>query len=451
MNADLYDKYNVPGPRYTSYPTVPYWEGTMDQALWSGLVKTAFGRHQDEGISVYIHLPYCESLCTYCGCNTRITVNHAVEGPYIDAVLKEWSMYLALFDSTPLIREVHLGGGTPTFFSPNELRRLMEGLMESSYRHPQFEFGFEGHPANTTHQHLQTLYDLGFTRVSFGIQDFGPKVQDAIHRFQSVEQVRDVTNFARSIGYKSVNYDLIYGLPFQKLESIRSTVDAVRELKPDRIAFYSYAHVPWIKPGQRKFTELDLPNGFEKRLLYETGRSLLEDAGYVEIGMDHFALPNDELYRSVQTHSLHRNFMGYTPASTHLLVGLGVSSIGDSWTGFAQNVKVVEEYLSLVSQGELPLFRGHALNEEDLIVRQHILNLMCRFHTSWATDGAYAEALDEGWARLEEMEQDGLIIRGQQSVTVTPAGRSFVRNICMAFDARLWRKQPSANLFSQTV
>ena len=332
----LISKYNVAAPRYTSYPTVPAWEQAPSQEQWKELVKASFKKtNSTNGISLYIHLPFCESLCTYCACNMRITVNHKVEEPYIKTVLNEWKLYLSLFDERPKIKELHLGGGTPTFFSPSNLRELISGILETAEVDNQPDFSFEGHPANTTAGHLQTLYNLGFRRVSFGIQDFDPLVQDVINRYQSYEQVESVVEQARRIGYTSVNFDLVYGLPLQKLETIIDTVAQVIRLKPDRIAFYSYAHVPWMRPGQRKFTEKDLPVDEEKRKLYETGLELFRHAGYEDVGLDHFALQSDPLYISMKEKQLHRNFMGYTDKYTELMISLGVSAISDTWNAFA--------------------------------------------------------------------------------------------------------------------
>lgn len=448
----LIKKYNVPGPRYTSYPTVPYWESSPTIDEWKREVKSTFlATNNDEGISLYIHLPFCESLCTYCGCNTRITVNHKVEQPYITAVMKEWALYLDLLETAPRIRELHLGGGTPTFFSPQHLKQLVKGITSSAVVCADASFSFEAHPNSTSRGHLQVLYDLGFRRVSIGVQDFDPKVQEIVNRIQSFETVKRVTEDARSIGYTSINFDLIYGLPLQTKQSIIDTVSKVNDLRPDRIAFYSYAHVPWIKPGQRRFTELDLPKDEEKRLLYETGRALLEENGYREIGMDHFALPSEELYKAMQEKRLHRNFMGYTPFATKLLIGLGVSSISDSWTAFAQNVKKVEEYYKIVGANQLPVFRGHLLTSEDLVLRRHILNTMCYGETSWQNEDLQCEALYAGLDRLCEMETDDLVRVEPYRLEVTGRGKAFVRNICMALDARMWRKEPEAALFSQTV
>jgi oxygen-independent coproporphyrinogen-3 oxidase len=318
MPNNLTEKYNVPAPRYTSYPTMPYWDTTkFNNTAWKNSVQWAFAEcNNEDGISIYIHLPFCEDLCTYCGCNTRITKNHGVEVPYIAALLKEWALYCKIMGGQPIVREIHLGGGTPTFFSAKNLQLLISGIFENAKVHPKAEFSFEGHPDNTTTEHLETLYDLGFRRVSLGIQDFDPKVQVIINRKQTFEQVQHVTLEARRIGYTSINYDLIYGLPLQTLNGLMDTMHMVAGLKPDRIAFYSYAHVPWVKPGQRKFTELDLPDPELKTKLHQVGRNLLKGYGYQEIGMDNFALPGDALLIAQAKGKLHRNFMGYTTQNT---------------------------------------------------------------------------------------------------------------------------------------
>ncbi|MBX3164524.1 MAG: oxygen-independent coproporphyrinogen III oxidase [Bacteroidetes bacterium] len=450
---NLISKYNVSSPRYTSYPTVPYWNVKPPaQEEWLSTVKTSFdeSNHKD-GISLYIHLPFCESLCTYCACNTRITINHKVEMPYIEAVLKEWAMYLAVFKDRPKIKEIHLGGGTPTFFSSENLKLLIEGILAPSHISSDAEFSFEAHPNNTTSSHLQSLYELGFRRVSFGIQDFDPKVQEIINRMQTYQQVQDSVKACRQIGYTSINFDLIYGLPLQTKNSVSDTIKQVKQLKPDRIAFYSYAHVPWVKPGQRKFTDADVPVDTEKRILYETGRDMLKEAGYEEIGMDHFSLKSDSLYKAALAKNLHRNFMGYTHNYTRLMIGLGVSSISDTWNGFMQNVKKVEEYEALIKKEEFPIFKGHILTEEDLILRKHILNIITRFQTSWADEKEQCHELYKALERLTEMEKDNLLSLEPYRLTVTTKGRAFLRNICMAFDARLWQNLPQSQIFSTSA
>ena len=446
----LIDKYNVPAPRYTSYPTVPYWDTEPPEVNgWIKSIQLSFSQtNKTDGISLYVHLPFCESLCTYCGCNTRITKNHQVEEPYINAVLAEWNLYCNILEEKPLIKEIHLGGGTPTFFSHQNLQKLLAGLLSKATIHTDAEFSFEAHPNNTTEEHLQTLYDLGFRRLSLGIQDFDRKVQFVINRVQSFEQVKLVTEQARKIGYTSINYDLIYGLPLQTQTGLVDTVNKVIELLPDRIAFYSYAHVPWAKPGQRRYTEEHLPSVEAKQKLYELGRKMFTQIGYEEIGMDHFALKSDSLYKAEQSGKLHRNFMGYTHHYTRLMVSLGVSSISDTWFAFAQNVKKVEDYLKLVNSGILPIFKGHVLTDEDLIIRKHILNLMCSGTTTWNDSSDVGDALLEGLERVQEMVKDGLAEITQNSLTVTPSGKRFLRNICMALDARLYANEPTKQLFS---
>ena len=452
--VSLFQKYNVPGPRYTSYPTVPYWEdSSFSYEKWLDSVRISFiESNSTQGISLYIHLPFCESLCTFCGCHKHITKRHEMENPYIQNVLKEWRLYLAVLPSRPRIKEIHLGGGTPTFFSPENLQYLIDQIFEGADRAEGFQFSFEGHPNNTTREHLQRLYDLGFTRVSYGVQDYSPEVQKAIHRIQPFANVERVTLQAREIGYSSISHDLVFGLPFQKEEDMRYTIDCTNRLRPDRISFYSYAHVPWVKgTGQRGFDENDLPTPDQKRHLYEIGKQQLLDNGYIEIGMDHFALPSDEMYESFVRGTLHRNFMGYTASKTQLMIGLGISAISDSWYGFAQNVKTIKEYEEVLSQDRIPVYRGHILSEEDLILRRHILNLMCQFHTSWEMPQLQFAEAEEVKTRLTEMEKDGLIHLHPQGIEVTDVGKPFVRNICMAFDLRLQRNVPTTRIFSMTI
>ena len=453
MKISLTQKYNVPGPRYTSYPTVPYWneiDFTLEKWITS-FQKSFLESNTENGISLYIHLPFCESMCTFCGCNKRITKNHSVEDVYINAVLKEWSLYCILLPAKPLIKEIHLGGGTPTFFSVSNLENLINGIFKLADKAENYEFSFEGHPNNTTYEQLKKLYDLGFRRVSFGVQDYAEKVQKAIHRIQPFHNVAKVTFWAKEIGYTSIGHDIIFGLPFQTLENIVDTIEKTNSLKPDRLAFYSYAHVPWIKGnGQRGFNEENLPKDSEKRMLYETGKKLLAANGYHEVGMDHFALPSDSLFKSAINKKMHRNFMGYSASKTQLMIGLGVSSISDSWYSFAQNTKALEEYYKILKSNQLPVVKGHILNNEDLIIRKHILNLTCELETSWDKD-LYFKELPEVLLALKEIENDELIKIEENRIKITEAGRPFVRNICMAFDLHLKRKSPETNLFSMTI
>jgi oxygen-independent coproporphyrinogen-3 oxidase len=450
----LIQKYNVPGPRYTSYPTVPFWdEKGISNEIWIQTIQRSFKESNiDKGISIYIHLPFCESLCTFCACHKQITKRHEVESPYIETLLKEWRLYLDLLPEKPVLRELHLGGGTPTFFEPKNLIHLLENIKGSCDLHRDFEFSFEGHPNNTTKDHLQTLYDLGFTRVSFGVQDYTEKVQKAINRIQPFSNVKNVTDWARQIGYTSVSHDLIFGLPFQTIEDIKNSINKTLELKPDRISFYSYAHVPWVKGvGQRGFEDSDIPKDDYKRKLYETGKNMLIELGYIETGMDHFSLPTDDLYKAFDNAKMHRNFMGYTTNSTQLMIGLGMSSISDSWYSFAQNEKSLKGYQEQINKNILPIFKGHLLNTEDLIIRRHILNIMCHFKTNWEDDSLKFKALPLTLNLLSELEKDGLVVLSENELTVPKEARAFVRNICMAFDLRLVRHKPETQLFSMTI
>jgi len=433
----LIRKYDVPTPRYTSYPTVPHWDVssfTVDQ--WIGAVKKAYAESSvKRGVSMYIHLPFCENLCTYCACNTRITKNHGVESNYIRAVQKEWSLYKTILPYRPVLKELHLGGGTPTFFNPQNLDLLISSILSDVDIHSKHEFGFEGHPNNTSREHLRVLYDQGFRRVSFGVQDLDLKVQRTINRVQPFENLERVTVLSRQIGYTSVNYDLIYGLPFQTVETIQRTIEQVLTLMPDRIAFYSYAHVPWMRPGQRGYEKADLPADVEKRRLYETGRSLLLAKGYQDVGMDHFALPHDGLFRAQREGMLHRNFMGYTATETELLLGLGASAIGDAKYAYAQNIKKVEDYQKAVFSNTLPIVKGHLQTLDDLAVRRAILEIACQGKITQATLLQVAD--DDINGALLQFEMEGLIERNFDGYNLTSSGRLFIRNICGAFDRRL--------------
>ncbi|MFH1004850.1 MAG: oxygen-independent coproporphyrinogen III oxidase [Bacteroidota bacterium] len=452
LDKKLIEKYNISAPRYTSYPSVPYWDSNPTEKQWKEMVRLSLSEtNNSEGISIYIHIPYCESLCTYCGCNTRITINHNVEEPYINALLKEWSMYKKILGSKPVIREIHLGGGTPTFFQPENLERLIKGILKNAIVHPKHEFGFEANPNSTSEKHLLSFYNMGFTRISLGIQDFNTKVLHIINREQSYNWVKLLTNYAREIGYTSINYDLLYGLPLQTLHGLKISMQKVIKLKPDRIAFYSYAHVPWMKHSQRKFTDDDLPEGENKFALFELGKKLLIENGYNRIGMDHFALPDDSLSLSVINGNLNRNFMGYTSLHCKLLIGLGVSSISDAWDGFVQNAKVIEEYFSLLKKNHFPIMKGHILTKEDKILRKHILNLMCFFKTSWKKKNEQYDALFEGINRLEEMSNDKMVLINNDGLEVTEKGKHFVRNICMAIDARMHRHETTKQQHSTVI
>ena len=451
--AELIKKYDVPVPRYTSYPTMPYWDtNKFDKEKWIAAVRRAFDESNDsKGISLYLHLPFCESLCTYCACNTRITKNHDVEIHYIRNLLKEWESYKNIFGRKPVVRELHLGGGTPTFFSPGNLRWLINYLLEDVNIHDEREFSFEGHPNNTTAEHLKTLYDLGFTRVSFGVQDLDKKVQQTINRIQPFESLERVTNLSRAIGYESINYDLIYGLPFQTLSSITNTIEKVLTLKPDRVSFYSYAHVPWLRPGQRGYEDADLPADVVKRKLYEKGRELFKSDDYEDIGMDHFALPHDSLFKAHSDGKLHRNFMGYTTTDTDLLIGLGTSAISDAKYAYAQNLKKVEAYAEAITNNNLAVFKGHIQTDQDLYLKKCILEVACEGKVRQQS----IQNAQSGYILpdLYKMVEERILCYDTDGFQVTELGRPFIRNICSVFDLRMKtnEKQMGVALFSKAI
>ncbi|UTA67154.1 oxygen-independent coproporphyrinogen III oxidase [Emticicia sp. 21SJ11W-3] len=448
IQSALIEKYNTSAPRYTSYPTVPYWDNSnFTEAQWKESFIKSYKNQKK--LSLYIHLPFCESLCTFCACHKRITLNHQFEVPYIEAVLKEWNLYRNLLREAPLIEEIHLGGGTPSFFSAENLKELIEGILSGSKVSPTAEFSFEGHPNNTSETHLQTLYDLGFRRVSFGVQDYDHTVQVAINRLQPFENVKKVTELARKIGYTSISHDLVFGLPFQNVEQFEKTIRKTLELAPDRLSLYSYAHVPWLKGnGQRGFDENNLPSATTKRQLYELGRAIFEENGYHEIGMDHFALPSDSLFKAGEEGLLNRNFMGYTTTQSKCMLGLGVSAISDSWTALSQNTKSLDEYIHLTKNNIFPLLRGHIQTDEDMLWRNYIQNLMCRFETEFSFDDLDQHQIEQ----LLALKNDGIILLEDNKVKVTAEGKTFIRNVCTVFDKYISSAgQPLSKTFSKAI
>jgi oxygen-independent coproporphyrinogen-3 oxidase len=446
--TDLFAKYDVPAPRYTSYPTVPFWTDSPTTEQWLAALTNAFADDSTTW-SLYLHLPFCESLCTFCGCNTVITRDHRREEGYAKLLLQEWSAYL---NRIPALREralsgFHLGGGTPTFFSAENLENILQPILaETRIDKEKFEASVEVHPGHTTREQLVVLRAMGFTRISIGVQDFDPEVQRLVNRHQPYEVTKSITDIARELGYTSVNYDLIYGLPRQALESFGLTVQKTIALRPDRIALYSFALVPWIKPAQRSYSDEDLPKAGEKRALYEMARGRLAAAGYVEIGMDHFALPSDAMAKAQRRGRLHRNFQGYTERRTRVLLGLGVSAISETPTCFHQNEKAFPVYERRTLAGDIPTFRGHLLSEDDRRLREQILTFMTCFEVS-LEPGQRADAQ----TFLAPLIDDGLVELGDNSLKLTERGRPFLRNACMFFDQRLRQNQPNSQIFSQAI
>jgi oxygen-independent coproporphyrinogen-3 oxidase len=443
---DLVSKYDLPVPRYTSYPTVPCWTGLTDTDEWLKSLDSALKTNSH--YAMYIHLPFCESLCTFCGCNTVITKKHEREDGYLDCIEKELSMYR---DSVPLLKQtaptkIHLGGGSPTFFSPKNLERLLIMIFGQDMTRPlDFEGAVEVDPRRCTYEQLDVLRKYGFQRISLGVQDFCPEVQEIVNRVQSYELTENVVQMARKLGYYSINFDLIYGLPKQTRSSMQESIRKVIQLKPDRIAFYSFAVVPWIKPGQKSFEEF-LPTSLEKRQLFEVGREMFLEAGYVEIGMDHFALPTDSLTTAMNEGRLHRNFMGYTEDSSSVLIGLGLSAISETPDCYHQNNKTLDGYKKLIGENKIPTFHGHKLTEEDKLIRSQILTFMTKFTVPilpWQKQMLTSE--------LAEMIDDQLVEIKSDNLTLLPKGKPFLRNACVAFDMRLKNLSQKENVFSKAV
>ncbi len=447
-SSALLDRYDVPVPRYTSYPTVPYWSQDPTTEQWLEELRKAAARPEATW-AVYLHIPFCESLCTFCGCNNVITQNHDREQPYVELITAEWAKYLEAvpdLGKRPL-RQLHLGGGTPTFLSPSSLKALLKPLLDRvTFRSEEFDASVEVNPRVTSASHLEALREMGFTRVSMGVQDFDPTVQYLVNRIQPFEITEQLTNDARAMGYTSVNYDLIYGLPKQTPETMLKTAHLTAGLAPDRIALYSFAKVPWIKPAQRLFKDEDLPEGPDKRELYEIARDVFLNAGYVEIGMDHFALPGDALNASRDAGELHRNFMGYTEFRTDILLGLGVSAISETPTCFHQNEKVAPVYERRVRAGEIPTLRGHLLTDVDQRLRKQIIDFMTKLRVTLD-----ARQLVDVRPYLAQLFEDGLVELDGNELVLTEAGKPFLRNATVFFDQRLRLAAPEQRIFSSSI
>ncbi len=442
---ELLLKYNRPGPRYTSYPPVPFWRGAPDEESWIGHLKSAYS--EEEGMDLYVHVPFCEKLCYYCGCNRIITKNHSNEEKFVDLILREWELYKTRLGFTPVINSLHFGGGTPTFLSADHLEKIIQALTEK--RNPSFIGSIEIDPRTTKNEHLDCFVKNGIKRVSLGIQDFDSEVQGAINRHQSFELVEEVVNGLRQRGVDSINFDVIYGLPKQSIETITRTFELVKKLRPDMIAYYSYAHLPERLKNQKLINEQDLPNAELKQQLYEKGKEILLGDDYSDVGMDHFALSSNFLYKAKVEKKLHRNFMGYVDKKSPILLGLGPSSISDSSMSFSQNEKVFSEYERKMNHGMLPVSHGHVHQNEDLCTQKIILDLMCSGESDLALypDLIHIDLIKE---ELAEFEQDGLLKMQEEKLVVLPAGIKFIRNIAMLFDFHL-RQSTAMRRFSQTI
>jgi oxygen-independent coproporphyrinogen-3 oxidase len=444
ITPELLTRFDVPGPRYTSYPTADRFVEAFGEADYLQALdqrkNSAIGKATP--LSLYVHIPFCESLCYYCACNKIITKHKDRAATYLRYLTREVELHTAHLGMGQSVSQLHLGGGTPTFLSDGELRELMHMLRRHFEFVPGGEYSVEVDPRTVDEQRLAVLAELGFNRLSFGVQDFDPAVQKAVHRVQPAQQVFDLVAAARRLGFESVNVDLIYGLPLQTPESFERTLAQVNELRPDRIALYAYAHLPERFKPQRRIHAAELPSGGAKVAMLSRSLDAFTEAGYVYIGMDHFALPDDALAVAKRQGRLHRNFQGYSTQADCDLIALGVSSIGRVGATFSQNAKTMEEYCDLLDQGHLPVVRGLALTRDDLIRRAVIMALMCQgqlqfesINLAWLVDfGKYFAA---ELAQLEDMQAQGLVQLSDAGIQVTGMGWFFVRGVAMVFDRYL--------------
>jgi oxygen-independent coproporphyrinogen-3 oxidase len=453
--ATLVAKYDTSGPRYTSYPTAPVWTDSFGDAEWDAALLEA-NTHGDENLALYVHLPFCRERCLFCACNVVITSRDDVLQAYLDRLHEEIRTVASKLPDRRRVSGIHWGGGTPTHLSPTQIEALWDSLTAEFELLPDAEVSIEVHPPVTTRGQMETLARLGFNRVSFGVQDIDPGVQSLINRNQSLQQTEDVLSWARELGFNSVNFDLIYGLPGQTLETWNYTLDQVARLLPDRLAIYSYAHVPWLHPHQNRMPGDQLPTpGLKLELLRTASRRLEAEGGYREIGFDHFALPSDELATAVEERKLYRNFMGYTVKPARDYIGFGMTAISEVGNAFAQNHGKLNRWNEAIDGGHCAVAKGHSLSLDDRIRKLVIERLMCNQQVTFAEVEAlsgvpFREYFAGQWEALADFEADGLVTRGGRDLVVTALGRNFLRNVCMLFDSYL-EEQLREGRFSKTV
>jgi oxygen-independent coproporphyrinogen III oxidase len=441
VNLDLVKKYNVAGPRYTSYPPATKF---TDALAWPELaVKISENNRTDRGLSLYFHIPFCETLCWFCGCTTVITLNHSQGQNYIDYLEKEVAQMAARLNPQRQVVQLHWGGGSPTFLLPDEIRRLGDIIRKHFKFSDDIEAGVEIDPRRLTRDHIAALREAGFNRTSFGVQDFDPTVQQAVHRIQPRGMTQQALDWARELGFRSINFDLIYGLPQQTVESFSRTLDIVLEMQPDRLAVFSYAHVPWVKPAQKILEQKILPTPETKlQLLKIVIERLTENDRYNYIGMDHFARPADELVTAQRNKTLQRNFQGYSTRGNADIYAFGMSSISQIPEAYWQNEKELPKYYAALDAGEPPLQRGYVVTGEDKIRRETIMRVMCDLSLDYAAMSQqlginFADHFAGELAALAPFEADGLVKRNSTGLEVTDTGRLFIRNIAMCFDNTL--------------
>ena len=454
FDNNLIEKYDKSGPRYTSYPTALQFTENFNEESYRQQVRISNERNTP--LSLYFHIPFCDTICYYCGCNKIVTKNRDHAQPYLNAVYKELALQGELFKATRIVSQLHWGGGTPTFISHDQMSELMQQTRKhfTLLDDDSGEYSIELDPREVTTSSINLLRKLGFNRISLGVQDFNPKVQQAVNRIQSYKETRDIILAARKNNFHSISLDLIYGLPFQTIDSFNETVDKVLDLEPDRLSVFNYAHLPEMFKTQRQINSMDLPSAEEKLAILQGVTNKLIDAGYEYIGMDHFAKPTDELAVAQKEKNLYRNFQGYSTNSDCDLVALGVTSIGKVADSYSQNIKTIKEYIELIELGKLPVFRGVALSEDDILRREVINQLICHFELSFKYienifSIKFAEYFSDELDKIKDMQVDSLLELTEDKILVRPEGKLLIRNICMVFDIYLLENKEQR--FSKTI
>ncbi len=452
FDRDLVKKYDRPGPRYTSYP--PATEFTEKVTVEDYKRKLLESNSRRTPLSLYFHIPFCESGCYYCGCNIIISRRKGIERPYLERVYKEMDMLSELIDRSRKVIQLHWGGGTPNYLDSEEIREFMEEIRKRFEFGEDAEISIEIDPRYATDEQLRTIKEVGFNRISMGLQDLDERVQKAVNRIQPYSLMVDIMGKLRDLGFESINIDLIYGLPYQTVDSLRRTVEKVIELSPDRVAVYSFAYVPWVKPIQKHIDPKTLPTPEEKLSILEMVVEEFQRAGYVYIGMDHFAKPQDELAVAQRNGELWRNFQGYTTKKGVELIGIGATSIGMLYDSYFQNYKTLREYNDAIDGGKLATFRGVILTEDDMIRREVIMDIMCNLGVSFEKIErmfgiSFEDYFGEELENLKELEEDGLIEVKDRRIRILPVGRLLIRNVAMVFDAYLKNKKELK--FSRTI
>ena len=454
FDFDLIKKYDQSGPRYTSYPTALQFDDSFDSHAYAETARES--NHSEKALSLYFHIPFCDTVCFYCGCNKIATKDRTKAQPYLDRVFQEMSLQSELFDNERTVEQLHWGGGTPTFISHAQMAELMQKTADyfKLADNDSGEYSIEIDPREATAETVKLLRELGFNRMSLGVQDFDHDVQVAVNRIQTEEQTLTVLDSAREQGFRSVSIDLIYGLPFQSVKSFEKTLDRIIKASPDRLSVFNYAHLPNIFKPQRRINESELPSAEEKLDILTMTADKLADAGYVYIGMDHFAKPDDELAVAQRNGSLYRNFQGYSTHAECDLIGLGVTSIGMVGSTYSQNLKTLEEYYEAIDNNRLAVFRGLRLTHDDEIRRDVITSLICNFELIVATIEKrwqinFSDYFADELQALSVMIDDELVSYESDRIEVLPKGRFLIRNICMVFD--IYMKQQQKNSFSKVI